>query len=186
MKACPGDSESTPDQQFESLYRKAREIAGNIMNRQRTGHTFRPTDLTNEAYVRFLKQNREDLKDDRTALCLLVVTMRNILIDHARARGREKRGGGRGRVDLEFALDQIVDRCDESVGDVTKLGEVLAEWELSKNPAENRYAQIINMRFFAGIDLAQTAAALDMDARTVQRQFKVCREILKNRLSGNR
>lgn len=164
------------DRLFSKVYVELRQRAGAQMRRERQNHTLEPTALVHEAYVRLV--GSENLAaDDRTQFFVVAArSMRQVLVDHARARAAAKRGGGRKRVPLSTG----VLKSDSSEIDLVELNEAL----IKLADYGERLSQVVEMKFFAGMSVAEIAAALDVDTRTVKRDWRTARAILFDLLQG--
>ena len=143
------------------VYAELRRIADGYLRRERTGHTLQPTALVHEAWLRFSGQD-DLLFEHRTQFYALAAQiMRRILVDHARTVNADKRGGGAERIPLDESTLVAADRVEAFLA----LDEALQQ--LSRlNP---RQAQVIEMRYFAGLNVAEMAAALGVSAATISR-----------------
>jgi RNA polymerase sigma factor (TIGR02999 family) len=146
------------------VYAELRRIADGYLRRERTGHTLQPTALVHEAWLRFSGQD-ELLFEHRTQFYALAAQiMRRILVDHARAVNAEKRGGGAERAPLDESTILAPDRIEAFLA----LDEALQQ--LSRlNP---RQAQVIEMRYFAGLNVVEMAAVLGVSPATISRDQK--------------
>ncbi len=151
---------------LEQLYGELRRVAGALMARERTAHTLGPTALVSEAWLRIAGSDAK-ANDRAHFLRLAARAMRHVLVDHARARGRQKRGGEAARVPLDTALAWY----EEQRLDVLAIDEALERLGAMDAPL----ARIVELRFFAGLTLDETAAALETSVATVERGWKVAR-----------
>lgn len=160
------------------LYEQLRALAGSLLVEERRGHSLQPTALVHEAYLRLIDQQKVD-KDDRAAFFGLAATlMRRILVDHARARRRMKRGGGARRVMLRESLAPGVAPDDEWSVDVEVLNaalERLAE-------LDDRKARLVELRFFGGLDEPQAAETLGISRATAARDWRFARAWLAHEI----
>ncbi|MBX3390853.1 MAG: sigma-70 family RNA polymerase sigma factor [Phycisphaeraceae bacterium] len=160
------------------LYEQLRALAGSLLVDERRGHSLQPTALVHEAYLRMIDQQKVD-KDDRAAFFGLAATlMRRILVDHARARRRMKRGGGARRVMLRESLAPGVEPADEWSIDVEILNaslEKLAE-------LDERKARLVELRFFGGLDEPQAAETLGISRATAARDWRFARAWLAHEI----
>lgn len=145
------------------VYAELRRIASRQMQRERPGHTLQPTALVNEAFVR-LADGAAPWQDRAHFYAVCAQVMRRILIDHARANARDKRGGGAVHVPLDHA--ETVVQQDRGV-DVLALDDALRTLEA----ADARKARIVNLRYFAGLGIEETAEVLQISAMTVRREW---------------
>ncbi|SRR5712691_11254908 len=157
------------------LYRELRRLAASIMKSERPDHTLQPTAVVHEAYLRMLEAHNLDVRDRAHFFAIAASSMRRVLVDHARRRLAEKRGGeGQHKVELadETALTQ--GQSEE----VLALHEALSELER----LDPRQARIVEMHYFAGNPVAEIAEVLDIGERTVKRELQTARVFLKRRL----
>ncbi len=169
-----GDDEAR-DRLFELVHPELRRLAAAAARHERPDHTLDAPALVNELFLR-LSASRQLTVDDRVHFFALAArTMRRILIDHARARVREKRGGDAERVTLS-AVDGWAPA--RSIEDLLALEQALERLEV----VEPRLAQVVELRFFAGLLEAEVASALGVSTITVKRDWKVARAWLLARL----
>lgn len=161
---------------FPAVYQQLRDLAHARMNREPTGHTLQTTALVHEVYLR-LSQGGEPLWDNpRHFFAAAAEAMRRILIERARRQHSLKRGGDRERVDLDF-----VDKGEETEP-TTML--VLDEALNELNAIDERLCQVVMLRYFTGLSVEETAAAMDTSPRTVKRDWAVARAWLCKRLGS--
>ena len=154
------------------VYDELRCLARQRLAGERPGQTLQPTALVHEAYLRLTKANGAPRWDsDRHFFGAAAEAMRRVLIDRARARGREKRGGGRTRVDIE-AMDLAAPAGDEELLAVDEALEKLAAVD-----AEG--AEIAKLRYFVGLGIPEVAAALGISERSVKRHWAYARAWLR-------
>ena len=147
------------------LYEELRRIAYGYMRREREGHTLQTSALINEAYLRLVGAQSVECESRVHFLALAAQMMRRILVEHARSRAYRKRGGGMFRTSLDEGMMVAPDRDPE----LLELDDALTD--LAKIDA--RKAQIVEMRFFAGLSVEETATALNVSPQTVLRDWKV-------------
>jgi RNA polymerase sigma factor (TIGR02999 family) len=136
------------------------------MRRERKDHTLQPTALINEAYMRLVGSD-VDWKNREHFIGVAANMMRRVLVDYARARNAEMRGGGLQRVELAEGLALSVERMDE----VLALDEALSRLA-AKDP---RQARVVELRYFGGLSIEQIAALLDIAPRTVKRDWSLAK-----------
>jgi RNA polymerase sigma factor (TIGR02999 family) len=149
------------------VYAELRRIAGRYVRHERAGHSLQATALVHEAYIRLIKD--EDLTFENRAhfLGIAARSMRQILVEHARARDAEKRGGERQRVTLDEGV---------AAGGPADVDLLALEEALERLAALNAdHARIVELRFFGGLTNEETAAALDISPATVKRAWAVAR-----------
>ena len=166
------------DELIPLVYDELRHKARLYMARERVGHTLQATAVVHEAFARMLGGNPAEAtwQSSKHFFNAAAEVMRQLLVDHARRRGAEKRGGGLQRVELE-GLD--VEAGDDGV-DWEGLDQALAEL---KKRDERRY-QVVMLRYFAGLPEHDVAKCLDISEKTVQRDWKVSRMFLLAHLQG--
>jgi len=160
------------------LYQELRRIAYGYMGREREGHTLQTSDLINEAYLRLVGAQNVQCEDRIHFLALAAQMMRRILVEHARSRAYLKRGGGTLRTSLDEGMTVAPDRDPE----LLELDEALLE--LAKIDA--RKAQIVEMRFFAGLSVDETADALNVSPQTVLRDWKLSKLWLTRQMTPSK
>jgi RNA polymerase sigma factor (TIGR02999 family) len=168
------------------LYDRLRSLARARMSGQRGGHTLDPTGLANEAVLRLLKCDASRIADEQHFLALAAEAMRQILVDHARAKTAQKRGGdvsGKGAKPESLADDMPVAavhlRADPA--EILSLSEALTSLEQEDAQA----ATIVKMRAFVGMGCDEIAALLGLSKRTVERRWRFAMAALRERLSDD-
>lgn len=164
------------DRLLPLMSQELRQLAGRYLRRERRDHTLQPTALVNEAYLRLIDLKRIQWQDRAHFLAMAARTMRRILVDHARARDNEKRGGGAPRLSLELAME--VARSPEC--HLVELDDALRRLEAG----HPRKAQVIELRFFTGLSLEETATALQVSTDTVKRDWRFAKVWLLRDLAG--
>jgi len=161
------------------LYDEVRSVARQKLRGERDGHTLNATALVNEIYVKLAHENRIEADSRTRFLAVAAKTMRRVLIDFARTRKRQKRGGGQ----LPHSLDQAGALSDSTLTE-SEADEIIAlEDALERLMARNsRAAEIVEQRFFAGLSLDEVANLLDVSVKTVQREWTVARAWLKKEI----
>jgi RNA polymerase sigma factor (TIGR02999 family) len=155
------------------LYDELRVIAGQYMRNENPGHTLQPTALVHEAFIRLADQTRVTWQNRAHFLAVAASAMRRILVDHARRQKAEKRGSG-GRVTLHEEL--LAD--DSAEVDILALEEALER----VRKVDERAFRVIELRFFAGLDVRETAAVLGVSEPTVKRDWRFARALLAREL----
>lgn len=156
------------------VYDELRILAAAQLRRERDDHTLQPTALVNEAYVRLLGSDRPAWSDRSHFFRAAARAMRRILIEHARRRARVKRGGNPVRV----SLDEVGPESWDEPETVLALDEALRRLE----EQDARSSEVVQLRYFAGLSVAQTAEALGVSERTVKREWTFARAWLRNAL----
>jgi RNA polymerase sigma-70 factor, ECF subfamily len=159
------------------VYTELREVARRALRRERPDHTLSATALVNEAYLRLLDQRRIAASDRAGFLSIAACTMRRLLVDYARTRKRGKRGGGADLLPIDEAERFLTDgETEELLALDLALGRLAA--------ANPRGCQVIEHRYFAGLSLEESAAALGVSVKTVHRDFLASRAWLRKELHG--
>lgn len=152
---------------FPLIYDELRKRAQSYMIRERENHTLQPTALVNEAFLKLIDQNRINWQNRAHFFGVASTLMRQILVDHARARSAEKRGEGT----VSLSLNDVQVSIEERAADLVALDEALEKLA----EFDERKAKIVEMRFFGGLTEEEIAENLDISARTVQRDWKTAR-----------
>jgi RNA polymerase sigma factor (TIGR02999 family) len=156
--------------------KELRRIAHNQMRRESPGHTLQTTALVNEAYLRLVDQKRVRWQNRSHFFAIAAKIMRRILLNYARDRDRDKRGGGAVQVSLSDA-DAVI---QERAMDLIALDQALNKLEL----IDERKCRVVELRFFAGLSVEDTAEALDTSAITVIRDWNMAKAWLARELSS--
>jgi RNA polymerase sigma factor (TIGR02999 family) len=149
------------------VYDELRRLARHYMRRERPGHTIQPTALVNEAYLRLVEQKNVLWQNRAHFYGIAAHIMRRILVDHARTRLRAKRGGGALRVSLVEAAA----RAEERTADVLAIDEALEA--LAK--VDPRKARVIELRYFGGLSVEETAEVLKVSRSTVMHDWNMAK-----------
>jgi RNA polymerase sigma factor (TIGR02999 family) len=176
LRSESGRNPAAAGRVFELVYGELRRAAGTLMRRERPNHTLQPTALVNEAYLRLVDGTRLEWQNRAHFFGIAARAMRQILVDHARERAAEKRGGGWERVTLDERLDVMSHReidLFELDDALSRLGEM-----------DERMARIVELRFFAGLTAEEVAHVLEISRRTVQREWRVAKMWLARELGG--
>lgn len=168
--------EAALEQLIPLVYDELRLIARNQLRKERAGHTLSTTGLVNEAYLRLIDQRAVRADDRPQFFAIAAVTMRRILVDYARARKRLKRGGGAHAIPLEEAEQFLTDDEADEVLAVDLALDRLAE-------LEPRAVKVVECRFYSGLSLKETADALEVSVKTVQRDWLTARAWLRKEIA---
>jgi RNA polymerase sigma factor (TIGR02999 family) len=152
-----------------------RRLAHRYMSRERAGHTLQTTALVNEAYVRLVNRKKAHWQNRAHFFGIAAQLMRTILVDHARSHACVKRGGGAGK--LEF--DEAIVVSQQRASDVVRLDEALKELALI-DPHQSR---IVELRFFGGLTVEQTAEVLQVSPATIKREWSTAKAWLHRQLA---
>lgn len=159
------------------VYDELRRLARGYLGRERPGRTLQPTALVNEAYLRLLKDRKQDWRTRAHVVGIAAAAMRQILIEAARARDARKRGGGLARV----TLDEGVVGDDARTVDVLEVDRALTR--LARIDAGQ--ARLVELRFFGGLTIEESAEALGISPATVKRHWAVARAWLQREMTGD-
>lgn len=162
------------DQLMPLVYEELRRLAGRYLRRERPDHTLQATALVHEAYLRLIDQTQVDWRNHAHFVGLAARLMRQILVDHARAQHRQKRGGAA----LKFSLDELVDRSCERPVDWVDLDEALSRLA-SLDPRQSR---IVELRFFGGLSIEETAEVLGVSISTVKAEWRLAKAWFRQQL----
>ncbi|MEO1233131.1 MAG: ECF-type sigma factor [Myxococcota bacterium] len=172
QKARAGD-EDAKAAVLPLVYERLRTLARSKMGRVRSGHTLQPTALVHEAYMRSLG-GEEDFENRRHFFFVAARAMRDILVEHARQKGRLKRGGDMQQVELDAAVASIEPPSIDMLG----LHQALEALE-----GENdRCHEVVMLRYFAGVTAEDCAELLGVGLRTVERDWRFARAFLKDHM----
>ena len=164
------------EQLIPLVHDELRRVARRHMAQERAGHTLQATALVNEAYVRLIDVRQVNWQDRAHFFAMSSRLMRRVLVDFARSKGYQKRGGGAQKVSLDEAL--IV--SSEPGADLVALDDALD----ALAAFDARKAQVVEMRFFGGLSVEETAEALKVSVDTVMRDWKLAKAWLLRELSG--
>ena len=164
------------DQLTPHVYDQLRRLAGHYMQNESPGRTIQATALVHEAYLKLADVGNVDLRHPGQFYAISARIMRNILLDNARARSAAKRGGQLSRVNLP----EIPDVADRSGIDFAALDDALK----ALAAMDARKARVIDLRFFGGLSVEETAAALNISPETVMRDARTALAWLRREMSG--
>jgi RNA polymerase sigma factor (TIGR02999 family) len=167
--------ERARDRLFSVVHPYLRQLAWRMLQRERRDHTLEPNAVVNEAYLRLIGHEAVSYQDRAHFLAIAAQTMRRILIDYARARVAEKRGGAQQRVSLSVVDAQGHATSSEELLDLETHLTALAA-------ADPRAARVVELRFFGGLTEEDVAEALGVSVITVKRDWKAARSWLATRL----
>jgi RNA polymerase sigma-70 factor (ECF subfamily) len=173
-----GGGQHSVDDFVARHYDELRRLAHRYLKRERADVTLQPTGLVNEAYLRLAASAGVRADEKTRFFALAATTMRRVIVDHARSRRREKRGGDADRVPLEDVEWML---SDEEAEELVALDEALTRLE-QINP---RGSEVVQYRFFGGLTLDETAELLGISAKTVQRDWLAARAWLRKEVAGD-
>jgi RNA polymerase sigma factor (TIGR02999 family) len=172
-RATQGDSDARGEL-IHATYDQLRLMAAARMRGERPDHTLTATALVHEVSIQLLAQSDLTANNKGQFLALAAKAMRNLLVDHARARGRQKRGGGRQKLVLDEALVAGKQQNEE----LLDLDEALERF----SQLDARKSQVVELRYFGGLSIEQTAEILGISPATVKRDWDVARAWLLREL----
>ncbi|HZE71197.1 MAG TPA: sigma-70 family RNA polymerase sigma factor [Pyrinomonadaceae bacterium] len=170
-----GGDQTALDELMPLVYDELRRLASNYLRREKVGHTLQPTALVNEAYLRLVDQNNSRWQNRAQFYGIAAQLMRRILVDHARAKHAAKRGGG-GQQRLSITSANAVSEKPDL--DVLALHEALEE--LATIDAQQ--SRIVELKFFGGLSIEETAEVMGLGHATVERDWKMARAWLRRKL----
>jgi RNA polymerase sigma-70 factor, ECF subfamily len=176
LLAWGGGDQRARDRMLPLVYEELRRLAAGYLRRERPGHTLQPTALVHEAYVRLVDQRQVDWSNRAQFIGLAAVMMRRILVNHARDRIAEKRGGGAEHVPLTLAGERLGSQ-EIDVLDLHDALERLAALDARKG-------QIVELKFFGGLTMDEIATTLGVSRATVEREWTFSRAWLHRAVSG--
>jgi len=175
LRAWAQGDERALEELTPRVYRELRRLAGHYMRNERSGQTLQATDLVHEVYLRLADVNQLDWQHRAHFFAVSATLMRRILLDRARRRSAAKRGGNPQAVDLDEALDLSASRSRELI----RLDDALT----ALAGFDARKARIVELRFFAGLSVKETAEVVGVSPETVMRDWKVAQAWLLSEMS---
>jgi RNA polymerase sigma factor (TIGR02999 family) len=155
------------DQLLPVVYQELRRMAGNYLRQENPGHTLQPTALVHEAWLRLIDQARVDWRNRAQFFGVAAQMMRRILVDYAKAKHREKRGGDA----VKLSLDDVINLSRERAAELLALDDALDE--LMR--VDERKSRVIELRYFGGFSVEETAQILGVSPETVMRDWKLAK-----------
>jgi RNA polymerase sigma factor (TIGR02999 family) len=178
LKAWSNGDQSARDQVMLVVYEELRRMAHQHMRKERPGHTLQTSALVHEAYVRLVDQKAVEWQNRAHFYGIAAQMMRRILVDHARARKYAKRGGDARPV----SLDEGAIVSEERTAEVVALDEALAVLAA----VDQRKSQIVELRFFGGLSIEETAVVLAVSPGTVMRDWTLAKAWLRREITADR
>jgi len=172
-----GGDANALEQLMPLVYDELHRLAANYLRKERRQHTLQPTALVNELYLKISDQQRTNWRNRAQFFGVAAQLMRRILVDHARAHYTSKRGSGR----ICLSLRNIAAFGAEPDADLLALHEVLTRLE----ELDPNQARIVELRFFGGLTIEETAEVMQISHATVEREWKTARAFLKRELTKN-
>ena len=155
---------SALDKLLPLVHAELRRIARRQMSQERPGHTLQATALVNEAYLKLAGQQGFEWQNRAHFFAVAAQVMRHILIDHARAHARDKRGGGA----IQVSLDETAMLAEDQAEHFIALDEALCSLEI----VDPQKSKIVELRYFGGLSIEETADVLNISPRTVRREWQ--------------
>jgi RNA polymerase sigma factor (TIGR02999 family) len=174
LRAWSQGDQSVLDELYQAVYDELHRLAHRYMRRENAGHTLQTTALVNEAYLRLAEAKDLNWQDRAHFFAVSANVMRRILIDEARARRAERRGGG----DLVIAIDEALDA--EKPEDLDLIALDLALQGLAK--VNERQSKVVELRYFGGLSVDNTATVLGVSPDTVMRDWRFAKAWLKREM----
>lgn len=175
LRAAESGEPQARERLFALLYDELRGLAQSLIVRERTGHSLGATALVHEAWLRLVGQDSVGARHRAEFFAAASTIMRRVLVDHARTRAREKRGAGVA----PQPLDETVADLERNCGDLLALEQALD----SLAAFDARKAKLVELRFFAGLGMRESADVLAISLRQAEREWTTARAYLKQRLS---
>ena len=163
------------DQLLPLIYQELHQIAGGYLSRERPGHTIQPTALIHEAYLRLVAQQMPEWQNRQHFFGVAAQLMRQILVEHARAHATAKRGAGAQNLPLEEALAYSTERP----GDLVALDDALT----ALAAFDQRKSRMVELRFFGGLSLEETAEVMGVSIPTVGREMRLAQAWLHREMA---
>jgi RNA polymerase sigma-70 factor, ECF subfamily len=176
LVAWGNGDEAARDRLMPLVYDELHRLAHKHMWRERPGHTLQTSALVNEAYLRLVDQNQVHWENRGHFFGIAARLMRQILVDEARRRGSAKRGGGA----IQVSLDEAITTAQEQSTNVMVLDDALKSLE----QIDSRQSRIVELRFFGGLSIEETAEVLKVSQGTVMRDWTFARAWLRNEMAA--
>jgi RNA polymerase sigma-70 factor (ECF subfamily) len=171
-----GGNRAAVDELTPLVYQELKRIAKGQLGRERPGHTLQATALVHEAYLKLIDQREVNWQNRAHFFGVASQLMRRILMDYAKSRLRDKRGGGAHKTSLDEALVVAEDRAS----DLVRIDDALTRLE----QLDPRQAKVVEMRFFGGLTVEETAEAMGISAPTVKREWAMAKAWLHRELAA--
>ncbi len=170
-----GGDEQASDRLMELVYTELRDMAGGLMRRERSDHTLQPTALVHDAFIRLCDQDRVNWQGRTHFKAVAAQAMHRVLVDHARSKKREKRGGGWRRIEMADAFRL----AGSGPLDALVLHDAMARMA----ELDERQAEVARYRVYGGLTNEETSRLLGVSIRTVERDWKMAQAWLRRELS---
>jgi len=161
------------------IYDELRRIAGYYMRQECPDHTLQPTALVNEVYIRLFGDNPIEYQNHGHFFAVAAQQMRRILVDHARHHQADRRGGQRTKISLDEIFEAVLELPQQNDADLVALDDALSDLD----KFEPRMRQVVELRFFGGLTIIETAKVLGISKNTVTRDWDYAKVWLYKQLS---
>jgi RNA polymerase sigma-70 factor, ECF subfamily len=175
LEAAAQGSRTAINDLLPVVYAELRRMAAAQLDRERAGHTLQPTALVHEAYLKLVDQRTAGWTNRAQFFGVAAQAMRRILVDHARSRGRIKRGGEFRRTSLDDAVAMLEERADDLVALDEALGHL--------SEVDPKKTRLVEMRFFAGLSAQEAADFMGVSLRTAERDWALARSWLRSQIA---
>jgi RNA polymerase sigma-70 factor, ECF subfamily len=179
LRAAEAGDTAALDRVLPLIYDELQQLARRHLRRERGGHTLTPTALVHEAYLKLVDQTRVAWQGRAQFLGVASLAMRRILVNHARDRNRLKRGGGAQPLALTGGLEVAAPGVEQDSEFIIRLDELLERLAAF----DRRAAKVVECRYFAGLDVGETADILGVGTATVKRDWALARAWLRRELT---
>jgi RNA polymerase sigma factor (TIGR02999 family) len=176
LNAWGGGDQSALEKLMPLIYDELHRLAGRYMAHERPEHTLQTSALVNEAYVRLVDQKDVHWQNRAQFFGIAATSMRRILVSYARRRNRVKRGGGA----LQVSLDEAALLSDERAAEMVALNEALDHLAA----VDRRKSQVVELRYFGGLSIEETAEVLKVSPGTVMRDWTLAKAWLRREIAG--
>ena len=176
LREASGGDRDALERLLPLVYEELRRLADRKLRYERPDHTLQATALVHEAYLKLIDQSRVEWRNRAHFFAVASQAIRRILVDHARQRGAQKRGGGAEKLSLDEGFNVSVDRPDTNLLHLDRALEKLAETHPEK-------VGVVELRFFGGLTNEETAEVLGVSLRSVERYWEFARAWLYRELS---
>ena len=178
LTAATAGDQVAADKLLPLVYDELRALAARYLQEERPSHTLQTTALVHEAYLKLIDQSRVKWKDRTHFFAVAATAMRRILVNHAKAKKRSKRGGDQEKISLDVAAAIY----EERALDLVALDEALEQLAAM----DQQQSRIVELRFFGGLTVDEVAEVLGISARTVHREWTTARAWLRGQITqGN-
>ena len=176
LQAWSGGDQAALEKLMPLVYHELRRLAARYLRRERANHSLQPTALVNEAYLRLIDQKEVQWQNRAQFFGIAAQIMRRILVDYARSRNYQKRGGGAARVEFEETMIVSAERAAE----VVALDDALVRFA----EIDPRKSQLVELRFFGGLSIEEAAEVLKVSPGTVMRDWTLAKAWLRREITG--